>query len=227
VRQISLYYKDGSSNKEYHVQVKEKGGGYVVDFQYGRVGSSLASGSKTTQPVDEVEANHIFDKLVKEKKAKGYTEGEAGTPYAGTSKEDRVTGLVPQLPNPIEESEVEKYLKDPAWGMQEKKDGKHIMLSATPGKVVASNRKGLSVAIPEPVVSAALGLGAVTLDGEAIGNVYWAFDCLSGNGLNIEHRGYRVRYDTLVKVLKDHDGCIKLVPLVVNEAHKRELYNIT
>lgn len=34
IKQISLYYKDGSSDKVYHAQIEEKDGGYLVNFQY-------------------------------------------------------------------------------------------------------------------------------------------------------------------------------------------------
>ncbi len=53
-------------------------------------------------------ATRIYTKLVNEKKAKGYTEGPDGTPYQNTAKEDRVTGILPQLLNPIDEQEVQR-----------------------------------------------------------------------------------------------------------------------
>ena len=66
----------------------------------------MNTGTKTQTPVDYDTATRIFTKLVSEKKAKGYTEGPDGTPYQNTPKEDRVTGLLPQLLNPIDEQEV-------------------------------------------------------------------------------------------------------------------------
>ena len=38
-------------------------------------------------------ARNIYDKLVREKQAKGYTEGPDGTPYQTTDKEHRVSGV--------------------------------------------------------------------------------------------------------------------------------------
>jgi bifunctional non-homologous end joining protein LigD len=224
MKSISLYFKSGSSDKEYHVQMKEAGDGYTVDFQYGRKGSTMTGGTKTPKPVNEASAEKIFNALVKEKMAKGYTEGASGVPYAGTEQASRKTGLFPQLLNPIESGDVERYLKDPEWGAQEKKDGKHIMLAITDSRVVASNRKGLSVAIPEPVKEAALKLRSAVIDGEAVGTEYYAFDCLSGSGQPIYNRGYHVRYDTLVKLLEGHNGAIHLVPLAVTEKDKTALF---
>jgi len=69
---ISLYFKEGSSDKEYHIQLKQLGKGFFVNFQYGRVGNTLTPGTKTPLGVSEPEAEKIYNKLVKEKMGKGY-----------------------------------------------------------------------------------------------------------------------------------------------------------
>ena len=74
MKNISLYFKEGSSDKEYHAQMVKSGKGVVVNFQYGRVGNALQSGTKTPTPVSEEEADKIYTKLVKEKMGKGYQE---------------------------------------------------------------------------------------------------------------------------------------------------------
>jgi bifunctional non-homologous end joining protein LigD len=56
----------------------------VVNFAYGRRGSSLQTATKASSPVDLEAATKIFTNLINEKKAKGYTEGEAGTRYQHT-----------------------------------------------------------------------------------------------------------------------------------------------
>jgi hypothetical protein len=48
-------------------------------------------------PVEYEQARHIYDKLVKEKRGKGYTVGENGTPYQQTQGDERFTGILPQL----------------------------------------------------------------------------------------------------------------------------------
>jgi hypothetical protein len=60
-------------------------------------------------------ARKIYDQIVKEKTAKGYTPGIDGTPYQHTDKEQRSTGVLPQLLNAIEEAEAEKLLSDAKW----------------------------------------------------------------------------------------------------------------
>src|SRR5579859_4805154 len=101
---ITLYYREGSSDKVYQCGIEPAGDGFVVNFAYGRRGATLSTGTKTSCPVDYVSAKHIYDKLVREKTAKGYAPGAEGTPYQNTDKEERVTGILPRLLNPIEEA---------------------------------------------------------------------------------------------------------------------------
>jgi predicted DNA-binding WGR domain protein len=72
---ITLYYREGSSDKVYQASIEPQGEGFVVNFAYGRRGSTMNTGTKTQTPVDYDSARSIYDKLVREKKAKGYTEG--------------------------------------------------------------------------------------------------------------------------------------------------------
>jgi len=81
MKNVSLYFKEGTSDKEYHIQLEKQGSGFVVNFQYGRVGSNLSAGSKTDSPVTLAEAEKIFAKLEKEKRGKGYSDGEKKNPF--------------------------------------------------------------------------------------------------------------------------------------------------
>ena len=75
VRSKSLYFKEGTSDKEYHIQITQVHPAvseYLVNFQYGRRGNTLKSGSKTEAPVTLGEAEAIYDLVVREKIAKGY-----------------------------------------------------------------------------------------------------------------------------------------------------------
>lgn len=223
MKKISLFYKEGSSDKEYHVQVVQAPGSdlYLVKFQYGRRGSTLTDGCKTPSPLPLDKAEKIFADIVKKQMAKGYTEGAEGTPYVGGDKQDRVTGMFPQLLNPIEECDVAQYLNNPAWGAQEKKDGKHIMVKAKASVVTASNRKGLQVGIPEPVAKSLMSF-EVELDGEMVGDVYHVFDCLSSDGKDF----HASPYDTRHLQLSGFVGmtAVKVVPLARTVEQKVALY---
>ena len=78
IEQTSLYYSEGRSDKEYHAEIVEVAGGHVVNFRFGRRGAALTVGTKTSAPVDFAQAKTIYDKLVKEKTAKGYTPDVSG-----------------------------------------------------------------------------------------------------------------------------------------------------
>ncbi|SRR5579883_138491 len=73
IQRTTLHYQEGTSNKIYEVdlcQIDE--GYYVVNFRYGRSGTKLKEGTKTTEAVPLAQAQQIFKKLVGEKTKKGY-----------------------------------------------------------------------------------------------------------------------------------------------------------
>lgn len=207
---ISLFYKDARSDKEYHAQLQAKDGGYVVNFQYGKRGGTLTEGSKTASgPVDYARAKKAYDAVVKEKLGKGYTPADTATAYVGTSLEERFTGIVPQLLNPVDETGLQALLADPAWVLQEKHDGHRRMLRHDGTERFSINRKGLAVGMPDEVAKgfeALASLAPLTLDGEMMGTVYAIFDVLELSGEDLRPLPYEVRLaklDALEKVLRD------------------------
>ena len=147
---VTLYYREGSSDKVYQAAIEPAGDGFVVNFAYGRRGSTLTTGTKTSSPVDYDTAKKIFTKLVNEKKAKGYTEGEDGTPYSHSEKQS--SGILPQLLNPIEVADVERLLHDDNYCAQEKFDGRHLLVRKQSGQTEGINKKGLIVGLSATVV---------------------------------------------------------------------------
>ena len=122
-KSITLYFREGNSDKVYQASLQPKGAGFVVNFAFGRRGTTLQTGTKTAKPVDYQAAIKAYDKLVNEKMAKGYTPGADGTPYQGTKREDAATGVFPQLLNSIDHAQAEQLVSDDGWWMQEKFDG--------------------------------------------------------------------------------------------------------
>ncbi len=192
-----LFYRDGSSDKEYHAAINPVDGGYTVTFAFGRRGSALTAGTKTTSPVPLEKARLIYDKLLAEKTAKGYTPAGVGTPFAATDNESRVSGLVPQLLNSVDEEAAQALLADEAWCLQEKFDGKRIMVSVKSGQVEGSNRKGLCVSMPQEVVDSMAHLPDGELDGELLGEKYVVFDVLKLGENDLRSSSYRTRYEAL------------------------------
>jgi len=149
--QITLYFREGSSDKVYQAAIEPRGELFVVNFAFGRRGSSLNTGTKTSSPVDHETARRTFDKLIREKMAKGYTPGPDGTPYQHGNNQERVTGILPQLLNPIDEQEVKRLLKNPAWCLQEKFDGRRVLIQKQGEQITAINRKGLVIGLASSI----------------------------------------------------------------------------
>jgi len=73
---IALYFKEGTSDKVYECSIDAEAGGFVVNFAFGRRGSVLKEGTKTPSPVSFDEAKKVYNKVVGEKMAKGYSTTE-------------------------------------------------------------------------------------------------------------------------------------------------------
>ena len=65
----TMYYREGTSDKVYQASIEPSGELFVVNFAFGRRGSTLSTGTKTMSPVDYATAKTIYDKLVREKTA--------------------------------------------------------------------------------------------------------------------------------------------------------------
>ncbi|MCH7227969.1 WGR domain-containing protein [Haloferula sp. A504] len=198
----SLHFREGRSDKVYHAAIESKGDGYIVTFAYGRRGNTLTTGIKTPQPVPLEQARQVFDKLVHSKLRKGYTRSTDGTPYRGTASGSIDTGIRPQLLNPIEESEVGRLIGSPKFCLQEKHDGRRLLVRKRGDTITGINRRGLAVAIPGPVHDAVAGLPCdVIIDGEAVGDALHAFDLLELEGRTLRELGYLDRFKVLMGVL--------------------------
>ena len=143
----TLFYRQGPADKIYKASIVPQDGGYVVQFQFGRRGSTLQSGRKNPVPVPYDEAKRIYDQLLASKKNKGYTPGEDGVPYQDTAKASQATGIHCQLLNSVEDDEVERLIADPAYWMQEKHDGRRLLIRKAGGTITGINRLGLVVAL--------------------------------------------------------------------------------
>ncbi len=97
IKRTSLYYREGSSDKVYEVDLCEVSPGrYVVNFRYGRRGSNLREGVETVQALPLNEAQRAFDKLVASKVKKGYQEGDAPSAPAPVPTPKRISVIDPE-----------------------------------------------------------------------------------------------------------------------------------
>ena len=151
-KSICLHSTADGADKVYNIQIVETGEGYVVQYQNGRRGGTLASGTKTRTPVSLDSAAKIFNSLVNEKvngrshyKVIGTDGNTAVTPVA----ERALSGVLPMVPTAVDESQVASLLSDSSWAMQPKMDGERVMVTGRAGSIVASNRLGFVRPLPD------------------------------------------------------------------------------
>lgn len=227
LKKTSLYYREGSSDKEYHVSVEPRGNLWVVSIQYGRRGSKLQTGTKTNSPVSETVALEIFEKLKKEKQSKGYTEHCNSLPYEKTDKEHIATDIYPQLLNHVDETEVKRLLEDDNWCAQEKLDGKRILIRNKGGLIDGINRRGLIVSLPDEIRDSALSMKQdYIMDGELLSNRFVAFDVLARGTDNLKSQPYQTRYQLLSELINSSKTkLIRCVETAWDSENKKILLN--
>jgi bifunctional non-homologous end joining protein LigD len=222
--QITLYFKQGTSDKIYQASIEQVGDdSFVVNFAYGRRGSTLTTGTKTPTPVDYAFAKKAYDKLVKSKTSKGYVPGEETSQYVHTDADVKDTGIRCQLLNFIEESEVAEFISDKNWWMQEKHDGKRMLIHKT-DTLKAINRKGFEIGAPDTILNSASKVEqSYLVDGEAVGEKLFVFDILELNGTDIRPEPYKQRLSYLEKLsLSDS---IVVVETAKTKVKKQQLYD--
>ncbi len=223
---ISLRYVGGSSDKVYHLHLVPSGSGWVVNFEYGRYGSTLQSGTKTKAgSVAYDAAKKIYDKILKEKTTEGYK--PIGEKSAGqvASAPVEVAEWVPQLLNPVDEVQATALLYDPNWGMQEKFDGVNRIIGVTEkGEPFAVNKLGKPVPVPAALArdlqSLHMLVGRIVIAGEGMGETVQCHDLLWLNS-DLRYEAFSVRYQKLDSIF---ESCcfdtLSLAPLFLGNDKK-------
>ena len=120
--QAELYFRQGSSDKVYHLQLKNVDDKWSVQAQWGRRGSALQSDGKANG-VPYEEAKRVYDRILREKTGKGYQIAQAtangDTPISiGLPASKEQSGHVPELLTSIEEPEALLLAQDASWWFQ-------------------------------------------------------------------------------------------------------------
>lgn len=227
----SLYFRQGTSDKVYHVDLVATGEGkFLVNTRWGaRSAQKLRSGTKTPRPLPYDEATARYHELVKEKLSEGYTPSESGAPYQGAPMGARVSGVVPQLLNAVDDAGLETLLLDDGYAMQPKHNGERRLVRVSGAVVEGINRKGLVVELPGTVAEAAatIGLNCI-VDGELVVHTLHAFDLLEHDGISIREKPFGERYRLLEAILskpplRRGSSAIQLVETALGQESKRKL----
>jgi len=226
VKSVTLFCVEGGSNKQYTVWMERSGNGWLVNFQFGPVGGWVQGGAKTKSPVSRAQAEKVYEGLLKQKRAKGYSEGEDAPAFSqpaaraaapaqkAAAKAEDDPGLRPMLLTWAEESDLGWLVGDDGWGAQEKINGKRIMIKVTRGGVVGLNKRGLPCPIPEAVAREMSGFVG-EFDGEMVGDVYNVFDMTMDGVANVGTSGCEYRHGLLASRLAKPTKHVRVVPLVV------------
>jgi bifunctional non-homologous end joining protein LigD len=240
IRSTSLGFQEGSSDKVYHVQVESYRAGFIVNFQFGRRGGTFQSGTKTRKEVPQDEAIAIYEGVIAEKVAKGYTvlttaaaapkaapiPNPAIAPPARAAKSD-----LPMLLNVVSAERFLELMRDDGWMAQEKKDGHRRSIRRLGSEIGSGNRKGEDVPLPAPVAEAVLALKTrlpadLILDGELMGDVYWPFDLLRYTAIDMRGQAVERRWSILNGLLDTiASPALGRIPTAFTTAEKVALYD--
>ncbi|QDW24165.1 hypothetical protein FFJ24_004735 [Pedobacter sp. KBS0701] len=100
IKQSKLFFKEGKSDKVYEIDFCELSANeFLVNFRYGRRGSTLKEGTKTPAALPLANAEVLFAELENEKRKKGYqteTEVFIELPSLDTVEPDTLNGAILQ-----------------------------------------------------------------------------------------------------------------------------------
>jgi len=224
--QTTLYFNQGGSDKVYQAAIEEVEGGFMVNFAYGRRGSTLRKGSKNSSPVDNDKAIKLFNSLIKSKKSKGYCECVNSTPYQSPDLDNKASGISCQLLNPIEETMAMALCLNNEYCAQSKHDGERRLIERKQDDVQGINRKGLYTALSSVLVESAQCLNSndFIIDGEDMGDVLVAFDMLRYDGNDIRHLPYSERFEMLKEMVSlSSDDAIRVTQTAYTSDAKSNL----
>lgn len=184
-----LTFTAEGSDKEYRIHLQQEGSGYIVYGENGRRNSTLKKQPKTDAPVSLEEATKLYNSILKKQLSKGYVQdnGSAVKPLATLQviQTEQVLKVRPvQLLKEAEESEVEALLRDDSKMMEEKKDGERRTLCKENGVVVGGNKKANATDVSSIQVDAMSEYNQIEIDGELVGDIFYAFDLLTLEGVD-------------------------------------------
>jgi bifunctional non-homologous end joining protein LigD len=108
--------------------------------------------------------------------------------------------------------------------MQEKFDGVRILIQKEGAAINGINRKGLMCGIPSVLIKEVKQIpGDCVIDGECIGEVFWAFDILTIHGTDVRSVPYRDRLFIMAQIVSRDFGFIKLVDNAIPRGQKVKL----
>jgi bifunctional non-homologous end joining protein LigD len=222
-----LFFRQGSSDKVYHLRLENVDDQWSVQAQWGRRGSALQSDMKASGVTYE-EAKRVYDRILREKIGKGYQIAEAtangnaaisvGLP---TTKEH--SGHTPELLTPIEEPEALQLAPDVSWWFQQKFDGRRLAVQKTDGKYSGINKLGQIIPIDSRLAGKLdlVQAEGFLADGEITDSHFYIWDLLSVNDTDLRVQPYEIRYVHLTRLFRGVHETLRVCQTAMTLKDKR------
>jgi bifunctional non-homologous end joining protein LigD len=223
-----LYFKQGSSDKVYHLQLENVQDQWSVQAQWGRRGSALQSDVKVSDTSCE-EAKRVYDRILREKTGKGYQIAQAiangnGAISVGLPTTKEHSGHTPELLTPIEEPEALLLAQDATWWFQQKFDGRRLAVQKSEGKYSGINKLGQIIPIDSRLVEALDRVQAqgFLADGEITDARFYIWDLLSVNEMDLRIQPYEIRYVHLTQHFRGVSDVLRVCETAMTTKAKRD-----
>src|SRR6266403_6338243 len=222
-----LYFRQGSSDKVYHLQLENVQDQWSVQAQWGRRGSALQSDVKVSDTSYE-EAKRVYDRILREKTSKGYQIAQATANgneavAVGLPVTKEHSGHTLELLTPIEEPEALLLAQDAAWWFQQHFDGRRLAVQKMDGKYSGINKLGQLIPIDSRLTQCleAVQAQAFLVDGEITDSRFHLWDLLDINGTDLRIQPYEIRYARLGLVFRGVDEALRVCETAMTPKTKR------
>jgi bifunctional non-homologous end joining protein LigD len=212
---VELYFRQGSSDKVYQLQLQNVQDLWSVHAQWGRRGSALQSDMKANG-VSYEEAKRIYDRILREKTGKGYqvaavtVNSDTAISVGLPTKEH--SGHAPELLTPIEEPEALQLAQNPSWWFQQKFDGRRLAVQKKNGQYTGINKLGQVISIDSSLTESLDLVQAKEFlaDGEITRCHFRLWDLLSVNDADLRIQPYEIRYVHLTRHFRGLRGALQV-----------------
>jgi bifunctional non-homologous end joining protein LigD len=222
-----MYFRQGSSDKVYHLQLENVEEKWSVQAQWGRRGSTLQSDVKVSNRTYE-EAKRVYDRILREKTGKGYQIAQAiangnSAISVGLPASKEHSGHTPELLTPIEEPEALQLAEDASWWFQQKFDGRRLAVQKAHGKYSGINKLGQIIPIDSRLAGSLDDVQAqgFLADGEITDSHFHIWDLLSVNDAELRIQPYEIRYEHLTRLFRGVHNALRVCETAMTPNAKR------
>jgi bifunctional non-homologous end joining protein LigD len=220
-----LYFRQGGSDKVYHVQLENVQEQWSVQAQWGRRGSALQSDVKVSSTTYE-EAKRVYDRILREKTGKGYQIAQANGDAAisvGLPVTKEHSGHTPELLTPIEEPEALGLAEDVSWWFQQKFDGRRLAVQKADGKYSGINKLGQIIPIDSRLAESLdlVQAQGFLADGEITDSHFYIWDLLNVNDTDLRIQPYEIRYVHLTRLFRGVHNALRVCETAMTLKAKR------